>query len=84
MCRFVSYYCLDISIFLGPRSNTNSFCKNGTLAENANNTNCTFNVPSCQQISLPLTYDDGINLLPKRCDRDKAYFACDVPRKLGW
>ena len=36
----------------------------------------------CQQMSLPLTYDDGINLLPKRCDQDEAYFACDIPRKL--
>ena len=36
----------------------------------------------CQQMSLPLTYDDGINLLPKRCDQDEAYFACDIPRRL--
>ena len=35
----------------------------------------------CQQMSLPLTYDDGINLLPKRCKDDEAYFACEVPRK---
>ena len=33
----------------------------------------------CQQMSLPLTYDNGINLLPKRCDDDEAYFACEVP-----
>ena len=33
----------------------------------------------CQRMSLPLTYDDGINLLPKRCDQDEAYFACDIP-----
>ena len=36
---------------------------------------------ACQQMSLPLTYDDGINLLPKRCDQDEAYFACDVEGK---
>ena len=32
----------------------------------------------CQQMSLALTYDDGINLLPKRCDQDEAYFGCGV------
>ena len=36
----------------------------------------------CQQMSLPLTYDDGNNLLPKRCNQEKAYFACDLPCKL--
>ena len=36
----------------------------------------------CQQMSLPLTYDDGINLLPKHCDQDEAYYACDIPCKL--
>ena len=35
----------------------------------------------CQQMSLPLTYDDGINLLPQRCDQDEAYFACHVDSK---
>ena len=33
----------------------------------------------CEQMSSPLTYDDGINLLPKRCENDEAYFACEVP-----
>ena len=34
-------------------------------------------------MSLPLTYDDGINLLQKNCDQDEAFFACDIPlRKL--
>ena len=33
-------------------------------------------------MSTPLTYDDGINLLPKRCDQHEAYFACTVPCKL--
>ena len=36
----------------------------------------------CQQMSVPLTYDDGISLLTKRCDKDEAYFACDIPCKL--
>ena len=34
----------------------------------------------CQQMAFPLTYDDGINLLPKRCDQ-KEYFGCEVQRK---
>ena len=38
----------------------------------------TSNSSVCQQMSLPLTYDDGINLLPKHCDDDEAYFACEV------
>ena len=36
----------------------------------------------CQQMTMPLTYDDGINLLPKPCDQDEAYFTCDVSCKL--
>ena len=42
----------------------------------------TSNQSICQQMSLPLTYDDGINLLPKRCDQDEAYFVCESPSKI--
>ena len=31
----------------------------------------------CQQMSWPLTYDDGINLHAKRCD-EEAYFMCQI------
>ena len=33
-------------------------------------------------MSLPLSYDDGVNLRPKICDEDEAFYACDVPRKM--
>ena len=42
----------------------------------------TTNQTICQQMSIPLTYGNGINLLPKRCDQDEAYFACSISRKL--
>ena len=38
---------------------------------------------TCVQMSLPLTYDDGINQMRELCDEDEAYFACDVPCKLA-
>ena len=43
------------------------------------------NLSVCQQMSVPLTYDDGINLLPKDCVQDEAFFACSIPqiRKLA-
>ena len=73
---------LDISIFSGARSDvnqTNWFWENGTMVVDSNYP--TSNSSVCEQMSLPLTYDDGINLLPKRCDDDEAYFACEVPCK---
>ena len=36
----------------------------------------------CQQMSLPLTYDDGINLLPKDCENDEAHYVCEIPCKI--
>ena len=38
----------------------------------------------CQEMSMPLAYDDGINLLPKLCDQGKAYFACEIPSKTSF
>jgi len=68
-------------MFLGAHSNisqTNWYWENGTMVNNAN-----YPTPDpsiCQLMSLPITYDDGINLLPKRCD-EESYFACEIPRK---
>ena len=70
----------DIRIFLEAPSNISL---TNWLWENKSSVNNSRYPPSnqsvCQQISLPLTYDDGINLLSKRCDQDEAYYACEVP-----
>jgi len=69
-------------MFLGAHSNISQadwFWENGTMI---NDTNFPTSDPSlCQQMLLPSTYDDGINLLPKRCDYE-SYFACEIPRKV--
>ena len=74
----------DISVFIGARSNvgqTNWFRKNGTMVDDSRYSPSNQSV--CQQMSVPLTYDDGINLLPKRCDQEEAYFACESPSKMA-
>ena len=86
-------YLVDISIFVGSQSEitterncTTSYGPDGfdALVENAGNTDCNAHAatsPTCIQMSMPLTYDDGINQPSKRCDQDEAYYACDVPCK---
>ena len=72
----------DVSLFLGARSRigqTNWFWENGTMVNDERYPPSDQSI--CQQMSVPLTYDDGINLMPKRCDQDEAYFACEVKCK---
>ena len=79
--RYVLYS--DISVFTGARSNkkkTSWFWENGTMVNDSNYP--TSNLSVCQQMSLPLTYDDGINLFPKDCENDEAYFVCEVQCKI--
>ena len=38
------------------------------------------NTSICQQMTWPLTYDDGINLHPKLCS-DEAFYICQIKRK---
>ena len=38
----------------------------------------TTNVSVCQQMSWPLTYDDGINLLDKNCETGISHYICKV------
>ena len=74
---------LDISVFTGARSDvgqTNWCWESGTIVEDSNYKPSNSSV--CQQMSLPLTYDDGINLLPKDCENDEAYFVCEVQCKI--
>ena len=69
-------------MFIGARSNVGQadwFWKNGTMVDDSRYPPSDQSV--CQQMSIPLTYNDGINLLPKRCDQDKAYFVCESPSK---
>ena len=71
----------DISIFSGVRSDHNQpdwFLNNGTkITFPLDIFYPTANASLCQQITWPLIYDDGINLLPKRCD-EEAYFMCQI------
>ena len=71
---------IDITVFIGTRSIANQiawFWENGTMLNDSRYPLSDQSV--CQQMSLPLTYDDGINLLPKSCDQDEAYFICSIP-----
>jgi len=71
----------EISLFFGASSNvgqTNWFWENGSIVNEVNYP--TSDQSICEQMSVPLTYDEGINLLPKPCD-EKAYFACEVECK---
>ena len=73
-CNFEYLPILDISVFVGPQLDKNEkkwFWNNRTMVSNAPS-----NHSVCQQMSWPLTYDDGKSLLPKDCDQDEAYFVC--------
>ena len=68
----------DISVFVGARSNVNEsgwFWSNRTIIVDQSYPVSDQSI--CQQISWPLTYDDGINLRGKRCE-DEAYFLCQT------
>ena len=77
----VLFICIDISIFTGARSNATSlswFWNNGTMVKDSN-----FQTPkkeTCQQMTWPLTYTNGINLRPKKC-KEKSHFICLLPCK---
>ena len=74
---------LDISVFSGARSDVNQsnwFWENRTMVDDSNYP--TSDPSVCQQMSLPLTYDDGINLLPKDCENDEAHYVCEIPCKI--
>ena len=81
-CIALLFEISDISLFLGAQSRvgqTNWFWENGTKVNDERYPPSEESV--CEQMSVPLTYDDGINLMPKRCDQDEAYFACEVECK---
>ena len=66
----------DIGVFIGARSDVNQsewFWNNDTRITNS--VYLTSNTSTCQQMSWPLTYDNGINLHRKFCD-EEAYFVC--------
>ena len=74
-CIFYGF--LDISVFVGARSdvgqskwmwNSEATIKNSDfpLADSS----------ICQDMSWPLTYDDGINLRPQPCGNGRSYYVC--------
>ena len=73
---------IDISIFIGARSDVNEsnwFWNNG---KKINDPDFPPSDPSvCQQMTWPLSYEDGINLRPKRCDQGESYYVCDIKCK---
>lgn len=72
----------EISVFIGAQSDvgqSNWFWNNRKMI---NNQMFSRSNPSiCQQMTWPLTYDNGINLRPTECS-DKAHFICQVYCKL--
>ena len=79
--RKILSYNLDISVFIGARSNvdqSNWFWNNETKISYPNYK--TSNPSICHQMSWPLTYDDGINFNKKLC-KDDAYFLCQIECK---
>ena len=69
----------DISVFVGARSDfnqTNWFWNSGTMVNNL-----MFPISNksvCQEMTWPLTYDDGVNLRGKNCASGKAYYLCKM------
>ena len=83
LSKLLNFCLTDISIFLGARSNvsqTNWLWENGTIVNDSRYPPSNQSV--CQQMSMPLTYDDGVNLLPKRCNEDEAFYACSITCKV--
>ena len=69
-------------MFTGARSDVNQsnwFWDGETMIANDSNYPPP-NTSVCEQMTWPLTYDDGINLHPKLCS-DEAYYICQVKCK---
>ena len=74
----VSFYdFLDISIFIGARSDVGRSdwsWYNGLTISNPDFPPANSSI--CQDMTWPLSYDDGINLHPKPCESGRSYFVC--------
>ena len=69
----------DISVIIGARSDvgqSNWFWNNGTMITDTMYPSS--NTSVCQQMTWPLTYDDGINLRAKDCGTGKSHYICQV------
>ena len=81
-CRSKDYadYASDISVFTGARSDVNQsdwFWDNDNTMITADDNYPPSDTSVCEQMTWPLTYDDGINLHPKLCS-DEAYYICQI------
>ena len=56
---------------------SNWFWKNGTMITDPTYPQSKTSV--CEQMTWPLTYDDGINLKGEFCGKGKAYYICQLP-----
>ena len=69
----------DISVFIGARSHVGQShwtWNNGTRVADTSSFPSS-NTSACEQMTWPLTYDDGINLRAKKCSKE-AHYACRV------
>ena len=69
---------IDVSVFTGARSDVNQvnwFWNNGTMVANTTNYPAS-NASVCEQMTWPLTYDDGINLRAKECKSGLSHHVC--------
>ena len=76
---------LDISVFIGARSHNGQLhwtWNNGTMVADTSNFPPS-DTSVCEQMTWPLTYDDGINLRAKDCSKD-AYYVCQVNSNVSW
>jgi len=82
LCKLIAF--LDYRLFVGARSDVGQsdwFWNNETRITDPNYH--ASNSSDCQQMTWPLTYDDGINLSPKLCSKE--YFhLCQIMCKIFW
>ena len=78
-CFNLSVFSSDISVFIGARSDVNQTKWYWNNITEVNNTMFPeSNSSVCQQMTWPLTYNDGINLRPKQCETGMSHYVCQV------
>ena len=74
-------FIVDISLFVGGRSQINeNVWKNSDGSKIENKKYPPGDELICQQMTWPLTYNDGVNLRSMKCNQ-KAYFICQTKCK---
>ena len=72
-------FIIDMPVFLGVRSFENSRLWVSSDQNVLLHPSIGFSMEGvCEQMSVPLSYDDGINLRPRKCSNVEAYVACAI------